>query len=516
MAFAAADTMLELDAEGRVLVALGAGANPGVTADSWTGARLATLFSETDQKHLADALGAIRPNERTAPIDVLVLCGPDQVRRARLRLYQLPDLAPAVSCALAYDGAPFTRDAPVAPGLLSTEGLLLRVRGSLLAPNKTTAVAFVEVPGLDGAGETYQRVAARVAAVLQTCSLGGDSAARLTPERFALVRAPGPSHDLEAEVRDAGAAEGVQLTVRATEAAMTAAAPVGPTIRALRFALEACINGGGVEDAGVAFSESLKRTLEEADRFRAIVTSRDFALEYQPIVDLSTGVIHHYEALARFGTRSPSASIHLAEELGLIEGFDLAVAEKALQQMRRPGFGLTCIAINVSGGSLGADTYVDGLLQLTAASPDIRSRLLVEITETAAVSDIEAAARRLVALRRAGIKICLDDFGVGAASLDYLHRLPADTIKIDGRFVRDIVNDARARDVVSRLVDLCADLKMNTIAEMIETEDQAAGIRNLGVDFGQGWFFGRPAAEPAVSVPQFVPVGRRGALATLA
>lgn len=513
MAFAAADTLLELDAEGRVVMALGAGAG-GAKADSWTGARLAALLGEADQKPLAEALGAIRPNERTPPIDVLVLCGPGRVRRARLRLYQLPDLAPAVSGALTYEGAPFARGAAVDPGLLSADGLLSQVRASLLASNTASAVAFVDVPGLAGSGETSQRVAARVAAVLQARSLGGDAAARLTPERFAILKAPGLSSDLEAEVRDAGAAEGVQLVVHATEAALTAAGPVGPTIRALRFALEACIKDGGVADAGVAFSARLKRTLEEADRFRAIVKAQDFRLEYQPIVDLSTGAIHHFEALARFGTRGPGASIHLAEELGLTEGFDLAVAGKALQQMGRQGFGLTRIAVNVSGGSLDADTYVDGLLQLTAASPDVRSRLLVEVTETAAVADIEAAARRLTALRRAGIKVCLDDFGVGAASLDYLHRLPADTIKIDGRFVQDIVNDPRARGLISHLVNLCADLKMTTIAEMIETEEQANNLRSLGVGFGQGWWFGRPAAEPAVSGPQFIPVRRRGVLAS--
>lgn len=511
MAFAAADALLELDAEGRVALALGAGPCPGgAGADAWSGSKLSDLVGRSSRKPLADALGAIRPNERSAPIDVLVLCGTDQVRRARLRLFQLPDLTPAVSCALTYEGAPVTLDVPVAPGLLSADRLTACVRGTLQASNAGIAVAFVDVPGLDGSDEAHQRAAARVAAVLRASSLGGDAAARLTPERFALLRAPGTSGDLVTEVRDAGAAEGLQLAVRATEAALSGASPVGPTIRALRFALEACINDGGIEDAGAAFSESLKRTLEEADRFRAIVTSRDFALEYQPIIDLSTGATHHFEALARFGTRSPAASIHLAEELGLIEGFDLAVAEKALLQLRRPGFGLTRIAVNVSGVSLGADAYVDSLLRLTAASPDIRDRILIEVTETAAVVDIEAAARRLTALRQAGIRVCLDDFGVGAASLDYLHRLPADTVKIDGRFVRDIATDRRARDLVAHIVELCADLKMSTIAEMIETEEQAAAIRAVAVGYGQGWLFGRPAPEPTSSVPQPVAVRRQG------
>ena len=513
MAFAAADTLLELDAEGRVDMALGAGPCPaGAAADTWCGVLLTDMVGKAGQKPLADALAAIRPNVRLAPIDVLIACDTDRVRRARQRLFHLPDLAPAVSCAITYDGAPFTLAVPEAPQLLSADGLLSRVRGSLLEPDGDVAVAFVDVPGLATAGEAHERAAARVAAVLQASSIDGASAARLAPERFALVRAADSQTDLASEVRDAAAAEGLDLAVRTTEAALSGAGPAESTVRALRFALESCIREGGIDGAGAAFSESLKRTLKEADRFRTMVKARDFALEYQPIVDLATGVTHHFEALARFGSRGPADSIRLAEELGLIEGFDLAVAEKALLQLRRPGFGLTRIAVNVSGASLGANGYVDGLLRLTAASPDIRSRILIEVTETAAVADIEAAARRLTALRKAGVKVCLDDFGVGAASLDYLHRLPADTVKIDGRFVREIARDQRARDLVGRLVGLCADLKMSTIAEMIETEEQASAVRSLGVGYGQGWLFGRPASEPVLAAPKPVTARRQGAV----
>jgi EAL domain-containing protein (putative c-di-GMP-specific phosphodiesterase class I) len=513
MAFAAADTLVELDADGRVSLALGAGPCPqSPLVESWTGARLTDLVGKAGQKQLADALKSIRPSARTAPIDALMACGSDRVRKARLRFFQLPDLAPAVSCSITYDGAPFTLDLPEAPQLLSADGLLTRVRGSLLEANEALAVAFVDVPGLAVEGEAQQRAAARVAAVLQASSIDGSSAARLTPERFALVRASEDKSDLATEVRDAAAAEGLDLIVRTTEAALSGVVSADSTVRALRFALEACIREGGIDGAGAALSESLKRTLDQADRFRAMVQAREFALEYQPIVDLATGVTHHFEALARFGSRGPADSIRLAEELGLIEGFDLAVVEKTLQQLRRPGFGLTKIAVNVSGASLGSDGYVDGLLRLTASTPDIRKRLLIEVTETAAVADIEAAARRLSGLRRAGIRVCLDDFGVGAASLDYLHRLPADTVKIDGRFVRDIVSDQRARDLVSHLVELCADLKMATIAEMIETEEQKTTIRGLSVGYGQGWLFGRPAAEPTTAGPGAATARRVGSV----
>ncbi|MFY8164674.1 MAG: EAL domain-containing protein, partial [Brevundimonas sp.] len=277
MAFAAADTLVELDADGRVSLALGAGPSPqGPLVESWTGTRLTDLVGKAGQKQLADALRSIRPNVRTAPIDALMACGADRVRKARLRFFQLPDLAPAISCSITYDGAPFTLDLPEAPQLLSADGLLTRVRGSLLEANAALAVAFVDVPGLAVEGEAQQRAAARVAAVLQASSIDGSSAARLTPERFALVRGSEDKSDLASEVRDAAAAEGLDLAVQTTEAALPGVVSADATVRALRFALEACIKEGGIDGAGATLSESRKRTLEQADRFRAMVQAREF------------------------------------------------------------------------------------------------------------------------------------------------------------------------------------------------------------------------------------------------
>ena len=517
LAFAAADTLLELTADGQVSLAIGAGPCPASpTADHWIGLPLASLVGKAGQKPVADAIAAIQPNVRLTPLDVLIVCDPERVRRARVRLFQLPELAPLICCAIAYDGAPFNLAVPIAPPMLDPGRLLSRVRDDLCraVPGPELAVSFVDVAGLNTPGEAHLRAAARIEAVLQAASIDGASAARLAPERFAVVRAPGDDEDLAADIHEAGAAEGLALPVQTSQVTLSPETPTGATIRALRFALEACIRDGGLESAGTAFSDNLSRTMKEADRFRAIVRDRDFALDYQPVVDLATGVTHHFEALARFGTRPPAASIHLAEELGLIEGFDLAVAEKVLRQLRQPGFGLTRVAVNVSGASLGADTWVDGLLRMTATVPDIRRRLLVEVTETAAVADIEAATRRLKVLRDAGIKVCLDDFGVGAASLDYLHRLPADTVKIDGRFVREVATDSRSQALIGHLVGLCTELKLDVIAEMIEHPEQSEAVRKLGVGFGQGWLFGRPAPEPVAAGPsKDIPARRRGEVA---
>lgn len=495
LAFASADLLVEADADRRVTLCLGAGPVAGVdAAKAWTGTPLADHFDADGRTAVVAALDAMTGSARIPAIEIQVLCGDGRARRARFSAFQLPDLAPSVSCALTWIGAP----CELAPPMLGAEGLIDCVRERLASSGRADmALAFVETPGLDGSDAAHQRAAQRVQAVLQSVSLDGNSAARLAPERFALLRDPADQRNVAAEVDAAARAEGLDLAAAATQVAMSADAPAHLTLKALRFALEDCIRSDGLTRPDVAFAESLKRTMDDARRFQAVVRGRQFDIMYQPIVDLEHRGAHHFEALARLdGQKGPAATIRMAEDLGLIEGFDLAVLEKVIGQLRRPGFGLTRIAANVSGASLANDAYMQAVLRQTAADPDLRRRLIVEVTETAVIADLEAADRRIAALRAAGIRVCLDDFGVGAASWDYVRRLRVDIVKIDGVFIEDVTENPRSRALIAHLVELCGDLDMRTVAERVETEAQAEALGALKVTFGQGWLFGRPAVEP--------------------
>lgn len=508
MAFASADVLLELD-ETRVTFAIGAGPVPGVDpGTAWAGQSLDALLDASCRNAVAAQVAKLKPGVRSNPVEIRVLTGDGRARKATLRAFALPELAPFISCALVWDGAAFDVPAEAPKTALDARGLLQRLGAalSLGGTGPELSVDFIEVPGLGLDDERERRANARIETALMARSFEGASAARLAPDRFALMRDSADIGDLAAAVRAAGAAEGLDLSP-ITSRGEIGRCETAVAVRTLRVALEDCLKDGA--EAGARFAERLKRTVQDADRFRGIVRARDFALAWQPIVALDTRVVHHFEALTRFGgaTQAPTGPIEMAEELGLIESLDLAVAEKALLQLRQPGFGLTRAAINVSAVSLGADTYAEGLLRMTASAPEMRKRLMVEITETAALGDLEAANRRVKALRDAGIKVCLDDFGVGAASLEYLRKLQIDIVKIDGSLVRDLAGDARARAMAGHLVDLCRDLGIATVAEMVETEAESDAVRSLGVTYGQGWLFGRPTATPAVAAP--TAVGRR-------
>ena len=513
LAFAAADALIEVDDQGRIAFALGAGPVAGQASPHWIGRPLIELLAASSRPAVLAAINGLAVGGRSEPLEILADCGDGRVRRAVFRAFVLPDLAPAVSCALIYEGAPFALEDAAASPLADAEGFMALAREGLSSKAagalQRLAMAFIEVQGLSAANDAAnERVAARIGARLQLASHDGVSAGQLSANRYALIKPADDGRDLEAEVREAGLAEGLTLTSRASEIAVGSDALCA--LRAMRFAIEGCLKDNSAQPE-LSFADSLSRTLKDADRFRGIVRDREFALFYQPIVDLKTRAVHHFEALARFGqSGGPASAIRMAEELALIEDFDLAVAEKIVHRLRQPGSGLLKIAINVSGASLANDAYVAALLRMTASEPDNRRRLIVEVTETAALADIPAANRRLGALRDAGIKVCIDDFGAGAAAFDYLRGLSVDAVKIDGAFVRQIDGDARARTLVSHLVELCGSLNLTTIAEMIETEGVARTVQDLGVNHGQGWLFGRAEAEPVTTGPVAQRARRQG------
>lgn len=512
LAFASADALVEIDAQDNVAFAMGAGAVPGQDAGAlWTKKPFLEILHEGAS--VIAAIRATKSGARSAALDVLIAVAPGRVRRASLRAFVLPQLAPAISCAISYEGPAFAVADLETPPLVEAEAFLADA-GRIISATPGLSLAFLDVQGFgELASDVAERMQRRIEATLQSAATHGSSAAKITGERFALLRPANDQRNLAAEIVEAGKAEGVALNAEAYCAPVPEGSDSLCVLRAMRFAIEGCLKDGGLADPQMAFSESLKRTFRDAETFRNLVKTRDFQIHYQPIVDLSTRAVHHFEALARFSPNNgPADAIRMAEELDLIESFDLAVAEKVLKRMRRPGAGLLKMAINVSGSSLSSDSYVQQLLRMTTGAPEERRRLIVEVTETAAVADIEAANRRLAALREASIKVCIDDFGAGSAAYDYLRNLSVDAVKIDGSLVRDIDTDERARTMLRSVTELCQSLNLETIAEMIETEAVATQLKALGVNYGQGWLFGRAEAEPRTQLTQAAPVRRRGAV----
>jgi len=244
---------------------------------------------------------------------------------------------------------------------------------------------------------------------------------------------------------------------------------------------------------------ALDRLVVEADLRRAI-EHEEFMLQYQPIVALETGEIIGAEALVRWMCRDrgkvpPGLFIPIAEETGLIVPIGRWVLRRACREAKRwtDERGLPVrISVNLSGRQLQEPGIVDDVRQALADSGLSADQLVLEITESMLMQNTELSMARLNALKALGISLAIDDFGTGYSSLSYLQRYPIDILKIDKAFVDVIDKGGEGPVLASAIVALGETLRMNTVAEGIETEAQRGHLLTLGCELGQGYLFAPP------------------------
>ena len=222
---------------------------------------------------------------------------------------------------------------------------------------------------------------------------------------------------------------------------------------------------------------------------------------YQPLVRFSDGLISGMEALLRWqhperGLVPPDQFIPIAEENGLIEPIGRWVLYEACRQAqawRSDGLGGATISVNLSGRQLQSPGIVDDVRDALAQTGLEPAALVLEITENVLISDSAESLDKLRALKTLGVGISNDDFGTGYSSLSYLRRFPVDELKIDKSFVDDLHLSADGPSAfVTAIVQMAHALQLKTVAEGIEHEDQAAALRAIGCDFGQGYLYARP------------------------
>jgi diguanylate cyclase (GGDEF)-like protein len=247
----------------------------------------------------------------------------------------------------------------------------------------------------------------------------------------------------------------------------------------------------------------LKAHLEElkvvADLKRKIHTDRYF-LDFQPIVALQAPHSSlNYEVLLRMrdengGVIQPGRFIGAAERNGLMSEIDRWVLRSTLEWLDQHAAHrdrLSFATINISGASLNDARFVDDAFAMIADHPMAMPKLCFEITESVALNDINSTRRFIDRVKQYGSKLALDDFGAGYTSFNYLKEIPADFIKIDGSFVRDINLNPANYSITRTIVDLTHELGMRSIAEWAETPDTVATLVELGVDYGQGYGLAR-------------------------
>ncbi len=275
-------------------------------------------------------------------------------------------------------------------------------------------------------------------------------------------------------------------------------------------------NGDFSTNQTIIFNQDLKTQavtkLRLETEFREALEADALELHYQPLINMQTGLVAGFEALARWnnstrGTVSPLEFIALAEEVGLIIPLGEWALNTACQQLKSwidndPLAASLFMAVNVSSSHIITGNIAALTRDALAKSGLDGSNLKLELTESTIMENSDIARNILLDLKTLGISLAVDDFGTGYSSLSYLSRIPADTIKIDRSFVAKVDSSDEGMNIIRVIINLAKSLGMTIIAEGIETERQMHILKALGCHFGQGFLFSKPLK--ADKIPDYI------------
>ncbi|MBL1293590.1 MAG: EAL domain-containing protein [Thiotrichales bacterium] len=239
---------------------------------------------------------------------------------------------------------------------------------------------------------------------------------------------------------------------------------------------------------------------------RKALKNDSFCLAFQPVQHVASGKIRHYEALIRMVDESgeiigPSEFIPVAERMGLIHEIDRYMVTSVIKSLAKLPESQSDISLHVNlSGHAFQDPTLYGLIRELIAKHNIDpTRILFEITETAAVANAIQTREMVVKLRELGCRFALDDFGSGFSSFSYVKEFPVDQLKIDGAFIRNLINDPVDQSLVKSMIEVGRSLNKEIIAEFVENQETLDLLTSYGVDYVQGYFIGKPLPLPIPS-----------------
>jgi EAL domain-containing protein (putative c-di-GMP-specific phosphodiesterase class I)/GGDEF domain-containing protein len=521
--FAAADLLFEVGSDGLIRYVYGAaraltGRDPAeLVGQSW-----GVLFADHDRQLVQRVLQRLDRGARLKPVGVTLAPFRGTSCRMVLGGCRLPDDDGAFYLTLstaypatASETVDTSRDRET--GLLDQSAFEKRATAALRREsNGDLGLTLVHLDGFDRFSEqagvdATSSFLTELGALLRACSVDGSSAGRLAGDRYGLIRDEDLDDDLLGEqvqmIADAAAPQ-VEPPVCARNDIDLAAPNMSEedAIKALVYTISSYgrTEGSGpftIESLAGGFEALLKSTITRFKTYRDVIAQNRFALAFQPVVELSSRAVRHHEVLTRLPDDiSPYQMVTFAEGMGVIEQFDLVVCRRAMELLSAARSGLPPrFAVNLSAQSLESGLFLNTLFDLLEGVR-LQERLLFEITESTRMKNLALANDAIQRLRSRGYQVGLDDFGAGAASFPYLQALTVDFVKIDGAYVRGVLTDPRNALILKSMCSLCRDMGIYTIAEMVETRAQLERLREVGVDCGQGYLFGKPAPQPVASI----------------
>jgi len=521
-AFCWADILIELDKSHKVLFSGGAtSALLGMNAAALVGQDFKDLISPKERVLVDQLLHMATKKGRIDNATIRLNGSKGLTAPMAFAGYMLPDLNDHYFLALrvhinekgqAEEGASRDKGSGLLEGDAFSEMAVKKLQDAK-GGDSDAEMTLVSIPGF----ETFYQILNEeerdfllntVGATLRANSIGGDSAGAIGDDKFGIVHEAG-------------------LDVAALEATLSEATrafdPKGEGVAAQAGTVDVDLEGVNDDDLAKGLVYTINHFKEEVgdkfnvkdiasnmnalvsdaaqslNSFRSVVKDSNFQIAFHPILDVRTGAVFHYEALARFNDdfeESPSKHIAFAEETGLISEFDIAMARKCIGWLRKNRTDKVSIAVNISGMSVGNKQYEKDLHAMLDADTWLRNFLVFEITESSRVADLNQANDFVQALRKKGFHVCLDDFGAGAASFQYLSVLEVDVVKLDGSAIKNAQSAPNGRAFLKALSTLCKTMNVETIAEMVDSKGALEFVRDCDVGYVQGFMFGKPNPDP--------------------
>jgi EAL domain-containing protein (putative c-di-GMP-specific phosphodiesterase class I) len=517
--FASSDFLLEITKDGRIVFAAGQVQSlTGLGMDKLIGQPWQSIFSKGSRKNLDALLRGVQKAGRIGPLMVEVKnTATEKLQRALVMGMTLPksdNIYLTLNASQSFFDFLAIGDYQDSR-LLSEkqfESAAIKAFQEAKAEGKNLDITFLEVDKIEEykkslSFEEANNFTENFQSILKEQSYEGQTASQVDDNKYALIHDTNITPEFietkiqELMMRTAPASGSyVELKRKTVEADMETL-----NEREARRALIYTINQmekKGVDsvgdDLGRSFEDYLEENAAKITRLKKLVGQQAFRLNFQPIVNLPDQSLCHFEALVRFiGDESPYELIVFGEDIGIAPDVDMAILKQAIGYIHRvapkdPGLR---IAVNLSGQSIQNKSFFKKLISTLEETETDPKHILFEVTESTAISDLSKVNNYIQELRSRDYAVCLDDFGAGAASFQYLHSLDIDHVKIDGKYIRDALNSSRDEAMVRNLVHMCRDLGVSTIAEMVETEEQLAYLTDIGVDKAQGWLFGKPQAK---------------------
>ena len=480
------------------------------------GRNLAEFLSESDKAVIDVSLRSLKSTNRIGPILIKMKSDKGKIVEFAMFAGQLPMQPGSIYLAISFPyrlgmdsyGDDFKTDVERREEFF---GRLDKLVTDSDDDTENLMVTVMETPEGENVSSAKQH---EMEGFLKGLSVGGNHAAKLADNKYALVHSKEDDVDQADMAQELALATGMALT-SATIDANDAVSGEEDGIKALIFSLQRFAEGSvgfNAESFAAKGGNLISETTARVSEFRRILNEGDFDLVYQPIVALRSGVTHHFEALTRFTNSGEHGNqfemICFAEDVGLIIDFDKAVLKRTIEKVK-PQAGLASapnIAVNISGKSLSTPAFVEDLLKTLKESSALAKNVSLEITESSKIHDLIAMNKIIQEIRGIGFRVYMDDFGAGAAGFEYLRDLQVDGVKIDGAYIRDAVSDKKTRAFLRSIVTLCQDLGINTVGEWVETKEHADLLAQMGVTYAQGFYFGKPS-------PSLIPTRARASAA---